>query len=101
MRKGDVERLHAPYSETDPLPERFAGAIGAAAPSVRRLHDAVLGDFDEEARGVDWWQATHPPSSLTSARSIFAHRRSRVMVTPPTTPARDWPSRTAVTWPAS
>jgi hypothetical protein len=62
MRRQEVESLERPYSDSTPLAERFADALGLTLPCVRRLHGGVFGDFDDAAGGVGWW-APHPGTS--------------------------------------
>lgn len=55
MRKYDLKRLQTPYTSPPDDPDRFARAIGADIPSLRRLEALVFDDLSETSWGVSWW----------------------------------------------
>src|SRR5437016_960509 len=65
MRREDQTRLAQPYGQRLGSSERdLASALGMATPSLDRLTDEILADFDttDTTYGIGWW-APHPGTS--------------------------------------
>src|SRR5436309_14294058 len=71
MRATERRALEQPFAPGDGVDTGIARALGALAPSVRRLYQEIFRDLDEyPAFGVRWW-ITYPLGSIR--RTLISH----------------------------